>query len=466
MEPSVQYTKTRDGVTIAYYAIGSGPPIVIMDLPESHLLAEWRRPDIRAIYEATASLFTLVRYDHRGFGLSDRECHDFSLPSMLLDLEAVVDRLDLPPFSLIVQRGISSPVALAYSAKHPDRLTHLVLVGGVVRMPESFERAVASFMAVPGADWEFVSESTQRILRGWGENDASRSDAALIREAVDYETFREFWRDIAKWDATEFLPKITTPTLLLHASDVHPGNPFGPEQARKLAPHLQNVSTSMIKGATYAERNMQSAIVIGQFIGAPSSAISQFTRTPSSAPPDAAPPEVSGTAIILFTDIVDSTALTERLGDDAFREKARALDAAMRAVIRENGGAAVEGKTLGDGVLAVFTSAKQAITCAQACHDAAGAADLSLHAGIHAGDVIREADPDGRGNVYGGAVNIAARVAAASASGETLVSGTVRDLARTSAGVTFEDRGEQMLKGIEEPVRVYEVRWPHTTASL
>ena len=126
----------------------------------------------------------------------------------------------------------------------------------------------------------------------------------------------------------------------------------------------------------------------------------------------------------------------------------------MRSAIRANGGTAIEGKTLGDGVLAVFTSAKQAITCAQACHAAASAAGLALHAGIHAGDVIRESD-----NVYGGAVNIAARVAAASAAGETLVSGTVRDLARTSAGVSFDDRGEQTLKGIDDPVRVFSVRY-------
>jgi class 3 adenylate cyclase len=173
--------------------------------------------------------------------------------------------------------------------------------------------------------------------------------------------------------------------------------------------------------------------------------------------PSAVPEVPSGTAIILFADIVDSTGLTERMGDTAFREKARGLDEGMRAAIRENGGTAVEGKTLGDGVLAVFTSAKQAIACAQACHAAAGEAGLSLHAGIHAGDVIREADPDGRGNVYGGAVNIAARIAAASAAGETLVSETVRSLARTSAGVTFEDRGEKALKGIDEPQRLFAV---------
>jgi len=76
-----------------------------------------------------------------------------------------------------------------------------------------------------------------------------------------------------------------------------------------------------------------------------------------------------------------------------------------------------------------------------------------LHVGIHAGDVIRE-----EGNVYGGAVNIASRVAGEAAAGETLVSGTVRDLARTSAGVTFDDRGERELKGVGEPVRVFSVK--------
>jgi class 3 adenylate cyclase len=72
--------------------------------------------------------------------------------------------------------------------------------------------------------------------------------------------------------------------------------------------------------------------------------------------------------------------------------------------------------------------------------------------------VTREKDPDGRTNVYGGAVNIAARIAGLSAPGEVLVSETVRSLARTSAGVRFEDRGEQALKGVGEAVRVWAVR--------
>jgi class 3 adenylate cyclase len=160
----------------------------------------------------------------------------------------------------------------------------------------------------------------------------------------------------------------------------------------------------------------------------------------------------SGTAIILFADIVDSTALTERLGDAAFREKARDLDGSLRAIIRDNAGTPIEGKLLGDGVLAVFTSARQAIEAALGCGRSGDDAGLPLHLGLHAGDVIREDN-----NVYGGAVNIASRISGLSAAGEVLVSDTVRSLARTSAGVAFEDRGEQALKGVGEPVRVWAV---------
>src|SRR2546426_6526387 len=151
-------------------------------------------------------------------------------------------------------------------------------------------------------------------------------------------------------------------------------------------------------------------------------------------------------------DIANSTGLTERLGDGAFRAKARDLDAALRRFIREHAGTPIEGKLLGDGVLAVFTSARQAIEAALACGAAGSHAGLPLHLGLHAGDVIRE-----EGNVYGGAVNIASRISGLSAPGEVLVSETVRSLARTSAGVQFEDRGEQTLKGVGDAVRVWAV---------
>jgi class 3 adenylate cyclase len=162
--------------------------------------------------------------------------------------------------------------------------------------------------------------------------------------------------------------------------------------------------------------------------------------------------ELSGTAVILFADIAESTALTERLGDVPFRGKARELDGALRAIIGRHSGTCIDAKTLGDGVLATFASAAKAIEAALGCARAGEEAGLPLHLGLHAGDVIRE-----QGNVFGGAVNVASRISGLSAPGEVLVSDTVRSLARTSAGGSFEDRGEQGMKGVGDPVRVYAV---------
>jgi class 3 adenylate cyclase len=159
-----------------------------------------------------------------------------------------------------------------------------------------------------------------------------------------------------------------------------------------------------------------------------------------------------GTVTIMLADIADSTGLTERLGDAAFRSLARALDGSVRTIVGETGGVPVEGRLLGDGLMAVFTSARQAIECGLRTSAAAAEAGLGLHVGLHAGDVIREGN-----NVFGGAVNIAARVAALAPPGEVLVSETVRSLARTSATVTFEGRGTRALKGVEGRHSLYAI---------
>jgi class 3 adenylate cyclase len=103
----------------------------------------------------------------------------------------------------------------------------------------------------------------------------------------------------------------------------------------------------------------------------------------------------------------------------------------------------------------VFPSARRGIECATRAHDRARSVGFRLHVGLHAGDVIRSAT-----NVYGGAVNIAARVCSQAAAGETLVSETVRSLARTSAVTEFADHGLHQLKGITDPHRLYAVVAP------
>jgi len=243
-------------------------------------------------------------------------------------------------------------------------------------------------------------------------------------------------------DVEDLLPKITVPTLVLQRR----GLSLPPERAaRNLAANIPDARLVVLDGDS-----------VGPYVGDMDSvlaAIEEFLGDEQVRPTTSPARSASGMTAILFADIADSTALTERLGDAAFRAKARELDGALRSVIRDHGGTPIEGKLLGDGVLAVFGSARQAIEAALACGTAGDDAGLPLHLGLHAGDVIREEN-----NVYGGAVNIAARISGLSAAGEVLVSETVRSLARTSAGVAFEDRGEQELKGVGEAVRVWAVR--------
>ena len=246
-------------------------------------------------------------------------------------------------------------------------------------------------------------------------------------------------RAINQVDVTGFLAQVRVPTLILHRRQA-----AWPDidVARDLASHIPDARLALLEGESFAPYLGNTDAVL--------TAIDEFLGEGEEARAGALP---EGMAVILFTDIAESTSLTEQLGDAGFRAKARDLDERLREVIREAGGTAVEGKVLGDGVMAVFASARQAIECATSCNAATQGTDLQLHLGIHAGDVVREGN-----NVYGGAVNIAARIAGASAPGEILVSDTVRSIGRTSAGVVFEDRGEQELKGVGEPQRLFAVR--------
>jgi class 3 adenylate cyclase len=302
-------------------------------------------------------------------------------------------------------------------------------------------QAINGLQELIRGNWSLARTAIAGLVYPSGPSERQRWFADFLRRSVSPETAARYVEFHATVDVTAYLPRVPAPTLILHARGyrnvpIRAGRDVAAlmPDARFIAMDGDTMGTLDPGGSGYA--------AVAEFLDEGQGRASSPTPEPG-----------SGTAIILFADIADSTALTERLGDAAFREKARALDEALREAITSNGGTAIEGKLLGDGVLAVFTSAREAIACAQACHEAGSHAGLPLHLGIHAGDVIRE-----EGNVYGGAVNIASRVAGEAAAGETFVSGTVRDLARTSAGVSFEDRGERELKGVGEPVRVWAVR--------
>jgi class 3 adenylate cyclase/pimeloyl-ACP methyl ester carboxylesterase len=441
MEPRIQYAKTSDGVSIAYWMLGEGMPLVQMPVLFTHIEMEWQDPLWREWYERVAQSRKLIRYDRRGAGLSERDISDFSLDCQVRDLEAVTDHLSLERFALLASY-FSGPVAVAYAVRHPERVSHLILWNSYARTTDLQSPQVQAHRALIDKDWEFYSESVAQFLGGWSGGEEARRTAAIIRESTTPEALEATYQAMEEFDASEMLPQVRSPTLVLHSREaIYPRI----EVARNFASRIPDARLAIVEGPSFALRPEDASPVIEEFL-----------REGEEDESKAELPE--GMAVMLFADIVESTSLTEQLGDAAFRAKARGLDEALRTVIRECAGTPVEGKVLGDGVLAVFTSARQAIEGALRCNAASEPAGLQLHLGIHAGDVIREEDPDGRANVYGGAVNIAARIAGASAPGEVLVSDTVRGLARTSAGVTFDDRGQRKLKGVEGRQRLFAVR--------
>ena len=437
MEPRIQFAQTKDGVSIALWTLGEGEPFIYMPAQFSHIQLEWQNRDVRRWYERLAEKRKLVRYDGRGTGLSERDVTDYSLDARLLDLEAVVDHLGLERFALW-GLGDSGPVAIAYAARCPQRVSHLVLWCTYAKTSDPPWLKVMDELVKK--DWEIATETIAHVGLGRSAAEEARWWAAFIRESVTPEALGAAAPAADEFDVTHLLGQVKSPTLVLHRRQL----PW-PEVdvARGLASRIPDARLALLEGEALLPflEDMESVVA----------AIEDFLGESEEAEPKAELPE--GMAVILFADIANSTALTEQLGDAAFREKARELDTSLRSIIGECGGTPVEGKVLGDGVLAVFTSARQAIGCALRCNANSEPMRLQLHLGIHAGDVIREGN-----NVYGGAVNIAARIATASAPGEVLVSDTVRGLARTSAGVTFDDRGEHELKGVADPQRLFAVK--------
>ena len=162
-----------------------------------------------------------------------------------------------------------------------------------------------------------------------------------------------------------------------------------------------------------------------------------------------------GTVTIVFTDIVDSTVLTVRLGDRGWLELVRRHNAVIEEATAAHGGRVVE--TQGDGSMLVFPSARQAVACAQSIQREIASAfaeapvPLRLRIGVHTGDALHEAD-----HFYGTTVHYAARVASSALGGEVLVSNLVRDLV-AGESIDFLESREVELKGLEGPHRLFAV---------
>jgi pimeloyl-ACP methyl ester carboxylesterase/DNA-binding winged helix-turn-helix (wHTH) protein len=237
----IRFCTAGDGTRLAYATSGTGPPLVKAANWLSHLDYDWESPVWRHWLAELSRRFRLVRYDERGCGLSDWDIARFSFDDWVDDLEVVVDAAGLDRFPLL---GISQGglVAIAYAVRHPERVTHLILLGSYAqgrrkraRTSDEFDLAEARIDVVrlgwgrPDPTYRhifvarFLPDATQDQLRSFDE---------LQRRSTSPENAWRFVDEFANIDVTDLAPKLTVPTLIM-CSRREPDNAF--EQSRLLA---------------------------------------------------------------------------------------------------------------------------------------------------------------------------------------------------------------------------------------
>jgi class 3 adenylate cyclase len=449
MEPQVRYARTDDGVNIAYWTYGNGPVLIETPLiPYSHIEMEWRNPHIRSWYQRLGQMVTVVRYDARGTGLSQHGVEDMSLEGHVLDLEAVVDRLDTDRVAVM---GVfhSGPAAIAYADRHPDRLSHLLLwctysLGADYWSADQAE----GLRALRQIDYSLFLRTGAHELIGWDTNGQSDLYAELMQQAVEPEEADNLLAATRDFDVTESLSNVKCPTLVLHRREL---SWLDIGLSRTLASNIPDARLVILDG--------NSPLPGAGEIEAGARAISEFLGLDE--PLVETEPNGGVFRAVLFSDLVDHTAMMTMLGDDRGREVLRQHEEITRTAFRDHDGTEI--KALGDGFMASFESLTSAIESAIALQrgiDAYNSEDssaatppLSVRIGLNAGEPIQE-----DGDLFGATVILASRIAQTAKGGEILVSNAVRELSE-GKGFRFEDRGSFEPKGLDRSVPIWSVSW-------
>jgi pimeloyl-ACP methyl ester carboxylesterase/DNA-binding winged helix-turn-helix (wHTH) protein len=252
----IQFCTASDGVRIAYADVGQGPLLVKTGNWLNHLEYDWQSPVWRPFFRAMTDRYRLIRYDARGNGLSDWNVDDISFEAFVRDLESVVEATGIERFALYgMSQGCA--VSVAYAVRYPERVSHLILYGGLVRgrrrrgpveelqqsdalltlMRQGWGQDNPAFrqmftsLFIPGGSPEQIDwyNDLQRVT-------TSPEIAARLRHAMD---------DI---DISDLLPRVRVPTLVMHLRDDAVA-PF--EQGRQLAAGIKDARFVVLEGRNH-----------------------------------------------------------------------------------------------------------------------------------------------------------------------------------------------------------------------
>jgi pimeloyl-ACP methyl ester carboxylesterase/class 3 adenylate cyclase len=440
--PAIRYTRTADGLNIAYQVLGEGPfDLVFVPQVISNVEIFWENPRWAGFMRELASFCRLLLFDRRGVGLSDRPGGVPPLEQRMDDVRAVMDAVGSERAALF-GTGPDGAMAALFAATYPERVTALVLYAVPPRgmwapdYPWGRREDEARQLVEEGerrfAQSDYVAELAQRSYPTIAADEEAIAWAVhATRLSATPATYAALRRMNLEIDVRAVLPTIRVPTLVLHRTD----DRFVPVDVSRLV-------AEQIPGALYRELDGIDHI---PWIGDPEdvvAAVREFIdRIWRERPWEEVEPD-RVLATVLFTDIVGSTEKAMTLGDAQWGELLHDHHVRVRGQLARFRGREID--TAGDGFFATFDGPARAIGCARAVRDAVAELGIEIRAGLHAGEceVID-------GKVGGVAVHIGARVAAEAEPDEILVSGTVKDLVAGS-GIQFEDRGLHTLKGVGE----------------
>ncbi|WP_250030961.1 alpha/beta fold hydrolase [Paractinoplanes maris] len=246
--PDVRFARADDGVTLGYQVFGRGP--VLVWLPSlSNIVAQWRIPALRAAYEGLARDLTVVLYDGRGTGSSDRrvDLGDLGVEAHLRDLRAVLDHAGIRRASLLGYYH-SVPTAIAFAAREPGRVERLVLFGGAPRLRDAMSPAqTQALLSLVGQDWGLFADAAATAWLGWDAAPSGRWVADAFRGATTAPVAQAWFEAAGTIDVTAELDRVRAPALVLHRQGAEQ---IPVEVARRLAARLPGARLVELPGTT------------------------------------------------------------------------------------------------------------------------------------------------------------------------------------------------------------------------
>ncbi|WP_347221041.1 alpha/beta fold hydrolase [Mycolicibacterium poriferae] len=226
----IAFCRAGDGIRLAYAVTGDGPPLVRAANWMTHLGYDVESPVWRHWVRDMSAHHTFIRYDERGCGLSDWDAKDFTFHDWVTDLESVVDAVGLERFPLL---GVSQggAVAVAYAARHPEKVTKLVLCGAYARgravraQSEDEKRAAALDLDLARVGWGRDDPAFRQVFAAQFLPDGTRADwdafDQLQRRTTSPENAVRFLQEFAHIDVREQAGHVRCPTLILHSRNDH-----------------------------------------------------------------------------------------------------------------------------------------------------------------------------------------------------------------------------------------------------